>query len=857
MTSLKKFLSLIIMIIVSFSLTACDFSFNGDAGEIIPNTTKLVAPTSIRVENNVVYWNAVENAGSYIVQVGTEHHQAKTSSLEYPISSLHSESFNGLYVKVKALPSSSLLFSESDWSTPFGPINYVKPTKEEVPVEVEWDSSIKKSGIGETINAIDSKSCYISHYSGSLAYKIFQQNALYNIPLLEYTAKTGNLNISEGTTMQEYYDDFYSDYKMKFSSGSSANVEFKGIFSANASTNFGVSANNSTSINRTTKTTEYYYTYSQIYNGKALEIQGYRDINTFRNILSDDFLNDAKEVTNKAAAQQFFYQYGTHLIAGGVWGGRLDASYHIVTDSTEVNSEKVRQIGSSLKTKIGASINLGDESAGADSETTLEDEKNLKLIENYKTNAQSSNLSIKTVGGDPVTLSLSNIQNGIQEWAKTLIDSKYEFIDALDGALIALWDLLPDLDEYSVARDILEEYFKDKCNEDYTNLMQKFYRQNITQEPDGSEEYPFLIYTVEDLQNIKNKGLDKHYILVEDIDLSEITSWLPIGCDRPGNEAIYTPFTGSLNGNFHTINGLQSVTPSGMSGNISYKGLFAKLSNGACIENLFIKNCTYTYNHESFEDKDANKFVGVIAGESTDAVIRNVSIKGNIAIGENGSYGGGVYYVGGIVGRTTGETSIISCAVNMDIYTRNNSVCVGGIVGDVYSDGLRISHSYFTGTLEANGNDWYGSHTWSRAGGIVGMSWNYGISINDCVVYTENPIKAHGASNDTIFGINQNSNFTGAIIADTNNKNKDTIVNNAYLIGTASKSCGNGTIGYTKEFEENEIHSVSFSNNTFNGLAFCEFKNEADLIESNYKNCWTYSSTEFLKLWFEAKYELK
>lgn len=352
------------------------------------------------------------------------------------------------------------------------------------------------------------------------------------------------------------------------------------------------------------------------------------------------------------------------------------------------------------------------------------------------------------------------------------------------------------------------------------------------------------------------EGLDKHYVLVEDIDLSGITSWIPIGCDSPGNEANYTPFTGSLNGNFYTINGLQSTAPSAMSGNFSYKGLFAQLSNGACIENLFIKNCNYTYFHEAFEDA-GNKFVGVIAGESSDAVIRNVSIKGNISIEKRENYCGGVYYVGGIVGRTTGETSIISCAVNMNIYAFNNSVCVGGIVGDVYNDGLKISHSYFTGTLEAEGNNWLTTaDTWSRAGGIVGMSWSYSVSINDCIVYTQTPIKAHGAGKSIALFFTQDTNYIGAIIAQTENKNKDTIVNNAYLTGTASSSCSHGTIGYAKEFEENEIHSVSFSNNTFNGLAFCKFKNEADLIESNYKNCWIYSSTEFPKLWFEAKYEL-
>lgn len=851
MTSLKKFLSLFIMIIVSFSLTACDFSFNGNTGDIVSNTTKLVAPTSIRVENNVVHWNAVENAGSYIVQVGTEDHQATTSSLEYPISSLYSKSFNGLYVKVKALPSSSLLFSESDWSIPFGPIDYVKPIEEGAPVEVEWDSSIKKSGIGETINAIDSETCYISHYSGSLAYKIFQENALYNIPLLEYSVKTGNLKVSEGSTMQEYYNDFYSDYKMKFSSTSSANAEFLGVFSANASTNFGVSANNSTSINRTTKTTEYYYTYSQIYNGKQLEIQGYRDINTFRNILNDDFLNDAKEVTNIATAQQFFYKYGTHLITGGVWGGRLDASYYIVTDSAEVNSEKVRQIGSSIGTKIGASMDLGDASVGAGSETSLEDEKNLKLIENYKTEAQSSNLSIKTVGGDAVSLSLSNVQNGVQEWAKTLTDNKYEFIDALDGSLIALWDLLPVLDEYSVARNILEEYFKDKCNEDYTNLLQKFNRQNITQEPDGSEEYPFLIYTVEDLEDIKNKGMDKHYILAADIDLSGKTNWIPIGLSADGAGGNYTKFTGSLNGEYngviHKIKNLKRTKPTPVFGTDSNAGLFAMLWDGAIVKNICFENLNITYNDTAEVNGSYYKRVGAVAGHASDATIENIIVNGSISINIDGDKHDGWYEVGGIVGRTIGNTNIRYCGNYADITCYQNNVYVGGIAGRPYSDKTNIEHCYNVGDIKGVGRTGFlWANTDASVGGIVGrvgLNGDYTTMISDCYNASLSII-ANGAR----------TCHAGAIVGYAGDKTKTSIVHNVYLL-TTMPVCGNGNgyIGYSVSCSEEQLQNKEYLNGINSLLEFISMDN----LKTNAMRCWVYKTGFYPKLFFESKISIE
>ncbi len=861
MTSLKKFLSLFIMIIVSFSLTACDFSFNGQHGEIINNLTNLSAPiVNENISDNTVRWSSVANADAYIVNMNG--HEARTTDLSYPISGLIQESCE-VSIKVKA-KGNGIMYSDSEWSSIFV-YNYIKNDNQQNPKKLEtprpsydntknnfsWEAIAGAAGYYVSINNGDPEPIATTSY-----YPNVKENETFTFKIMASASQNNNLYLDSDWSFEQSFT--YKPYVITKCTAE-LNNNLENDYTCSRDDNY------------------YYYVFKL---GKIYDViisPEYEDYGGAINDVTQEKIITKVDVTEIGSEITEFIQNETHY----------DYSLSDETEYTHSSSME-KSMTDSINFSLG--IKASDNNISGDANASGSSTNNSKY--NVTNSITHTIKSSKNWGYSNLESLNKNYSQAVKNTTESTYkisftfrkdDAKGRYIVSGELCIIDVFSIImidPFTKEYGISNIALisnsssinspifiGEGVKEYKNEpdiklDIKNFnIDNLLKNNPTKDVDGNEipignKLNPIELNNENFSSIR-EGLDKHYILVEDIDLSEITSWLPIGCDRPGNEAIYTPFTGSLNGNFYTINGLQSAVPSGMSGNSSYKGLFAQLSNGACIENLFIKNCNYTYNHESFEDKDANKFVGVIAGESSDAVIRNVSIKGNIAIGENGSYGGGVYYVGGIVGRTTGETSIISCAVNMNIYARNNSVCVGGIVGDVYNDGLKISHSYSTGTLEANGNDWYGSHTWSRAGGIVGMSWSYGISINDCVVYTKTPIKAHGASNDTIFGINRNSNFTGAIIADTNNKNKDTIVNNTYLIGTASNSCSIGTIGYTKEFEENEIHSVSFSNNTFNGLAFCEFKNEAGLIESNYKNCWIYSSTEFIKLWFETKYELK
>src|SRR5947209_6284801 len=91
-----------------------------------------------------------------------------------------------------------------------------------------------------------------------------------------------------------------------------------------------------------------------------------------------------------------------------------------------------------------------------------------------------------------------------------------------------------------------------------------------------------IITTVQELENINN-NLSGHYVLGNDINansaasLNNGTGFAPIG-------TLNNPFTGVLDGQGFTINGLT------INSSASYVGLFAVVGGGAQIKNISLAN---------------------------------------------------------------------------------------------------------------------------------------------------------------------------------------------------------------------------------------------------------------------------
>lgn len=212
--------------------------------------------------------------------------------------------------------------------------------------------------------------------------------------------------------------------------------------------------------------------------------------------------------------------------------------------------------------------------------------------------------------------------------------------------------------------------------------------------------------------------------LTDNIDMSSIANFAPIGTQEH-------PYTGTFNGNNHSISGL-SVSGS------NYVGLFGYV-NGATIQNINLCDSKITATNAGGIGTSTGGIVGFATGA---AKIENCStskiridaagslhIGGIIGRGEgstkisnctNTSSFGGTYNVGGIAGSLNGG-SITNCGNSGDLPAPWASGCVGGIVG--FAQAGQISTCYNTGEITGRSN--------ADVGGIVGM-FKSSFSISDC-----------------------------------------------------------------------------------------------------------------------------
>lgn len=225
-----------ILLLITLCLTSCDFTFDGNSGELHNEATKLSAPMNIRVdENNVVHWSEVPNATSYIIQIGDETHQATTTELQYPISAMYSESKSDLYIKVKAKAGQSLLYSDSDWSIMYGPINYVA-SSEHVSGEIigtaqnsnNQDVNIFKFSPTAVLFDITNSNNYTSFTNGEYNYYVFHIGRIRNVALEDAIPDQfiGGEKTLEFTTSTVSYNSLKNAAERTVTSSSSFSLEF-------------------------------------------------------------------------------------------------------------------------------------------------------------------------------------------------------------------------------------------------------------------------------------------------------------------------------------------------------------------------------------------------------------------------------------------------------------------------------------------------------------------------------------------------------------------------------------------------------------------------------------------------------
>jgi hypothetical protein len=296
----------------------------------------------------------------------------------------------------------------------------------------------------------------------------------------------------------------------------------------------------------------------------------------------------------------------------------------------------------------------------------------------------------------------------------------------------------------------------------------------------GEPNDPYQIATAEQLIVIGNDWnlLDKHFVIVDDIDLDpnlpggQVFTQAVIApyklTQRHGNVYGYPSFSGSLDGNGHSIFNMVMV----VSNDRERGGLIGYLTVGAFVEDLHLRNITI---------RGVGDDVGALVGRSRGKILR-CSVTGSIT---------GKYNVGGLVGSNQGD--IVSCSAFCNVQSvpggavgfagglvGSNSGCisncysvgivtgcedVGGLIGSNGGPSY-ISNCYAMGTITGSesvgglvGNNIYGdiSNCYATGtvageesvGGLIGYLYDYDSTVSKC--YSVCEIIAD--SNDSIGGL--------------------------------------------------------------------------------------------------------
>lgn len=245
--------------------------------------------------------------------------------------------------------------------------------------------------------------------------------------------------------------------------------------------------------------------------------------------------------------------------------------------------------------------------------------------------------------------------------------------------------------------------------------------------------------------------------------------WTPIG--KYTNDNDNTPYTGTFDGQGHTIKGLYVNSASD-----TCVGLFGYLE-GAAVRNLTVDGYVQGCNT-----------VGGIAGKASANIAvpstvencrNNCRVVSEFATDSSGRY----LYVGGIVGFAE-DTTIVGCINTGAVEARGSNDMsraskAAGIVG-ILNGNVIVKNCYNTGEINVTGD----KMTEGTAGGIAGSRTLGGNTVSDCYNLGAVTVSYTGNYDEYIAkvgGIMGYSSFSG------------TTVSNCYSVGTLTSTTGTGT----------------------------------------------------------------
>lgn len=323
---------------------------------------------------------------------------------------------------------------------------------------------------------------------------------------------------------------------------------------------------------------------------------------------------------------------------------------------------------------------------------------------------------------------------------------------------------------------------------------------------DGSAGNPYQIATINNLYWLSQQENNsdaagpywtRHYIQTADIDASATTSWddgnggTPEGFIPIGNSA--TPFTGTYDGNNHSVTGLYINRTSK-----SYIGLFGQ-ARGATLKNLSLNNADVTGYYNT----------GILAGFALDsALVLNCNSSGLVK---------GYDQTGGLIGEiydsSNVENSFSTAVVSGDKgsgYSTGSQV--GGLIGQNYASYVtncyaegNVTGDYYVGGLV--GDNAYGAH-------IINSKSKGDVTGDDDYIGGLTGSNRHGSFVEKCFctGSVSGYGYTGGLCGEENGSE----ISNCFARGNVqgSSDYAGGAVGYIYDSKIENTYSTGSANTT-------------------------------------------
>lgn len=492
---------------------------------------------------------------------------------------------------------------------------------------------------------------------------------------------------------------------------------------------------------------------------------------------------DKDKVANKDQAmtsQGMTHAYQLQTATAKTGNITISIMENTLADGTHMSGSANLLYGNYKKGKIETKGNLTVSSSG---DILVDSDLDIASSINLRGNGSGSN----------ITLDLSNIGGELQGNEK--IKALHAFIDAhtkeetgIYGNTAGnrpmkitfnLWDNIRgdlNFDKNDLTEGSTTVKMADKLKKLYVESAGTIYKGNnirniIYTWISNAEELNSLQRVAENLNDGRD-ALSYNYILKNDIDASGLV-------DADGNSTYNTigrgntAFTGTFDGDGHTIVGLQAKG-----------GIFGKLGSGAVVKNINIASSVFT-------DNNTGDSVGAVAAENNGGSISGISGYGNTIKGSVGSIGGLVGKNYGGISNSNDHSTVIAGEGTVaggiaGVNGTNAGKDKGGTIDNVQSNSAVTTAGLSAGQFASN------------LGGIVGK--------NELVLnkYNINNVSAHG-----ITGKTGNTKTSGGIVGTnegriSNAYNESIIHGSENIGGVAGK---NGT--QTSKSEQTELNDVA------------------------------------------------